>query len=107
MESANARTAVLLIARALVAKPDLILCDEITSALDVSVQASIMKLLLRLRDESQLAILFVSHDLAVVNALADQVVVLQQGRIRESGRVYDVFSSPEHEYTQSLLASVL
>ncbi|MBT3426291.1 MAG: ABC transporter ATP-binding protein [Gammaproteobacteria bacterium] len=95
------------IARALVAKPDLILCDEITSALDVSVQASIMKLLLRLRDESQLAILFVSHDLAVVNALADQVVVLQQGRIRESGRVYDVFSSPEHEYTQSLLASVL
>lgn len=95
------------IARALVAKPDLILCDEITSALDVSVQASIMKLLLRLRDESQLAILFVSHDLAVVNALADQVVVLQQGRIREFGRVYDVFSSPKHEYTQSLLASVL
>jgi len=95
------------IARALVAKPDLILCDEITSALDVSVQASIMKLLLRLREESQLALLFVSHDLAVVNALADQVVVLEQGRIRETGRVYDVFTRPEHAYTQSLLASVL
>ena len=95
------------IARALVAKPDLILCDEITSALDVSVQASIMKLLLRLREESQLALLFVSHDLAVVNALADQVVVLEQGRIRETGRVYDVFTRPVHAYTQSLLASVL
>ncbi|HIG60012.1 MAG TPA: ABC transporter ATP-binding protein [Gammaproteobacteria bacterium] len=95
------------IARALVAKPDLILCDEITSALDVSVQASIIKLLLRLRQESQLAILFVSHDLAVVDVLADQVVVLEQGRIRESGPVSRVFSDPDHAYTQSLLASVL
>ena len=95
------------IARALVAKPDLILCDEITSALDVSVQASIIKLLLRLRQESQLAILFVSHDLAVVDVLADQVVVLEQGRIRESGPVSRVFSDPGDAYTQSLLASVL
>ena len=95
------------IARALVAKPDLILCDEITSALDVSVQASIIKLLLRLRQESQLAILFVSHDLAVVDVLADQVVVLEQGRIRESGPVSRVFSDPDDAYTQSLLSSVL
>jgi peptide/nickel transport system ATP-binding protein len=95
------------IARALVAKPDLILCDEITSALDVSVQASIIKLLLRLRQESQLAILFVSHDLAVVDVLADQVVVLEQGRIKESGPVSRVFSEPGDAYTQSLLASVL
>lgn len=95
------------IARALAAKPDLILCDEITSALDVSVQASIIKLLLVLRSESDLSLLFVSHDLAVVETLCDEVIVLQKGEVREAGAVGAVFRNPQHAYTRSLLDSVL
>jgi peptide/nickel transport system ATP-binding protein len=94
------------IARALVAKPDLLLCDEILSALDVSVQASVLALLRRLRQEHQLAMLFISHDLAVVRSLADRVGVLFRGHLMEVGRVADAFAPPFHPYTHSLLMAV-
>ena len=94
------------IARALVAKPDLLLCDEILSALDVSVQASVLALLRRLRQEHNLAMLFISHDLAVVRGLADRVGVLFRGHLMEVGSVGDVFAPPFHPYTHSLLMAV-
>jgi peptide/nickel transport system ATP-binding protein len=73
----------------------------------VSVQASIIKLLLVLRSESDLSLLFVSHDLAVVETLCDEVIVLQKGEIREAGAAAAVFRNPQHAYTRSLLDSVL
>ncbi len=95
------------IARAFAAEPDVVLCDEITSALDVSVQAAIIALLDRLRRERGVACLFVSHDLAVVRAVAERVVVLYQGRICESGPVAAVYAAPAHPYTEALLGAVL
>lgn len=94
------------IARALAAKPDLILCDEILSALDVSVQASVLALLRRLQSERGLAYLFISHDLAVVRWLAHRVAVLFRGEICDFGAVEDVFRPPFHPYTEMLLAAV-
>jgi len=94
------------IARALVAEPDLLLCDEILSALDVSVQANVLDLLRRLRRDHQLAMLFISHDLAVVRGLADRVGVLFRGQLMEVGRVADVFAPPFHPYTHDLLMAV-
>jgi peptide/nickel transport system ATP-binding protein len=94
------------IARALAADPDLVLCDEVVSALDVSVQASILRLLDRLRADRRMAYLFVSHDLAVVRALADRVAVIYLGRLCEVGAVADVYSGLSHPYTQALLAAV-
>ncbi|MCB1273866.1 MAG: ABC transporter ATP-binding protein [Leucobacter sp.] len=91
------------IARALAADPQVLVCDEITSALDVSVQASVLALLQHLRDENGLTMLFVTHNLAVVRAIADRVAVLNQGVIVEEGPVDDVLDSPQHEYTKSLL----
>ncbi len=84
------------IARALVADPALLLCDEILSALDVSVQANVLELLRRLRAEHQLAMLFISHDLAVVRNLADRVGVLFRGTLMEIGRTDDIFMPPFH-----------
>ncbi|MCX7305964.1 MAG: dipeptide ABC transporter ATP-binding protein [Hyphomicrobiales bacterium] len=94
------------IARGLVAEPSLLLCDEILSALDVSVQASILALLQRLKAERGVAMLFISHDLAVVRMLADRVCVLFRGDIMEIGRRDQVFSAPFHPYTHSLLEAV-
>jgi peptide/nickel transport system ATP-binding protein len=94
------------IARALIARPTLLLCDEVLSALDVSVQANILDLLRRLRAEHQVAMLFISHDLAVVRSIADKVGVLFQGRLMELGRTADIFSPPFHPYTHSLLMAV-
>jgi peptide/nickel transport system ATP-binding protein len=94
------------IARALAAEPDLLLCDEVLSALDVSVQASILELLQRLKSELGVAMLFISHDLAVVRLLADRVCVLFRGEIMEMGPREEVFSPPFHPYTQSLLEAV-
>jgi peptide/nickel transport system ATP-binding protein len=94
------------IARALVADPKLLLCDEVLSALDVSVQANVLSLLQRLRSEHNLSMLFISHDLAVVRSLADRVGVLFRGRLMEIGPVEDIFKPPFHPYTYELLMAV-
>ena len=94
------------IARALIAEPDLLLCDEILSALDVSVQANIIALLRRLRSERGISMLFISHDLAVVRTIADRVAVLFRGQLMEVGRNEDVFAAPYHPYTHALLNAV-
>lgn len=91
------------IARALLCQPDILICDEITSALDVSVQASILQLLQRLQQQG-VTILFVTHNLGVVRAIANRVAVLQKGRIIETGGTDQVLSNPKHAYTQLLLA---
>ena len=95
------------IARAFAAEPEVVLCDEVTSALDVSVQAAVLELLDELRRERQVGYLFVSHDLAVVRAIADRVVVLYQGRVCEEGPVERVYAAPSHPYTEMLLGAVL
>lgn len=95
------------IARALAAEPELVLCDEVVSALDVSVQASVLELILRVRDESEAAILFISHDLAVVQTIADRIAVLYLGRLCQVGSAKRVFAPPYHPYTETLLESVL
>ncbi len=94
------------IARALIARPTLLLCDEVLSALDVSVQANVLDLLRRLREEHHVAMLFISHDLAVVRSIADKIGVLFQGQLMEVGRTADIFSPPYHPYTHSLLMAV-
>jgi peptide/nickel transport system ATP-binding protein len=94
------------IARALVADSRLLICDEILSALDVSVQANVLSLLQRLRREHHLSMLFISHDLAVVRTLADRVGVLFRGQLMELGDVEDVFRPPFHPYTYELLMAV-
>jgi peptide/nickel transport system ATP-binding protein len=94
------------LARALAAEPELLLCDEILSALDVSVQARTIGLLRKLQDEHGLAYLFISHDLAVVRWLAHRVGVLFAGTLCEIGPVQQVFSPPYHPYTESLLLAV-
>lgn len=94
------------IARALAAKPDLIICDEVTSALDQLVAEEILKLLQRLQDDLNMSYLFITHDLAKVRAIADDVVVMYQGRVVEHGPRDTVFAPPHHEYTELLLSSV-
>jgi peptide/nickel transport system ATP-binding protein len=91
------------IARALAVKPDLIVCDEITSALDVSVQAAVLKLLDDLRAELGLALVFITHDLGVVTAVADQLIVLEHGHVRESGDTLTVVAESSEPYTTRLL----
>ncbi len=95
------------VARAFAADPELVLCDEVTSALDVSVQAAVLDLLNQLQQDQGTTYIFVSHDLAVVRALADRVAVLYQGRICEIGPSADVYSLPSHPYTEVLLGAVL
>lgn len=93
------------IARALAAGPDVLVCDEITSALDVSVQAVVLELLRELRSEFGLSVIFISHDLGVVATIAEQVLVLNEGVICERGPTAEVLGSPQHPYTQRLLAA--
>lgn len=94
------------IARALAAEPKFIICDEVTSALDQLVAAGILKLLERIQKDFELALMFITHDLATVKAIADDVVVMQHGRIVEKGLVEPIFSSPTDAYTKRLLQSV-
>ena len=93
------------IARALAANPDLLVCDEITSALDVSVQAAVLELLAELRTDLRLSLLFITHDLGVVATIADRVLVLDGGVVCEQGSVDDVIERPQNEYTRRLVAS--
>ena len=92
------------IARGLAAEPTLLVCDEVTSALDVSVQAAIVDLLAELQRDMQLGLLFVTHNLALIRTIAEEVAVMSGGRIVETGKVDDVLDSPQEEYTKALLA---
>ncbi|HEY8015192.1 MAG TPA: ABC transporter ATP-binding protein [Dongiaceae bacterium] len=94
------------IARALSVNPELIICDEVTSALDQIVAEEILKLLLRLQKELKVSYLYITHDLATVRAIADEIVVMYQGRVVESGPRTEVLTPPHHAYTEKLLASV-
>lgn len=91
------------IARALISRPSLLICDELTSALDVSVQAQIINLLYDLKKKSSMAFIFISHDLASVSSLCDDVAVMYKGRYLEYGRTMDVISDPGHPYTRDLM----
>jgi peptide/nickel transport system ATP-binding protein len=95
------------IARALAMNPEIVICDEPTSALDVSVQAQILNLLQDLRRELNLTFVIVSHNLAVVEHMADRVIVMYLGRVIEAGPTQQIFAHPRHPYTQALLESVL
>ena len=92
-------------ARALAAAPDILICDEVTSALDVSVQAAIIDLLVELRESFSLSLLFISHDLGVVAALADRTLVLDRGTLVEEGPTGALLRAPAAPYTQQLLAA--
>ncbi|GAA4572270.1 ABC transporter ATP-binding protein [Micromonospora coerulea] len=94
------------IGRALLAEPEVLLCDEVTSALDVSVQASILELLVGLQADRELTVVFVTHDLGVLRAVADEAIILQNGVIRESGPTARLLRTPLHPYTMELIAAV-
>ncbi len=93
-----------MIAMAMSCNPSVLIADEPTTALDVTVQARILELMQQLRDENNMGILFITHDLGVVAEIADKVIVMYQGKIVEQGTVYEIFSNPQHPYTKGLLA---
>jgi peptide/nickel transport system ATP-binding protein len=95
------------IARALIMKPEIVICDEPTSALDVSVQSQILNLLVDLRNELGLIYLFISHNLAVIEHLATRVAVMYLGRVVEESAAAPLFAEPRHPYSSALLESVL
>ncbi len=94
------------IARCLAMKPEVLICDESVSALDVSVQATVLNLLLDLQDEFGISYIFISHDLAVVKYMADDILVMNQGEIVERGTSEAIYESPQHDYTRKLLGSI-
>ena len=94
------------IGRAIALRPDLIVCDEAVSALDVSIQAQILNLLIKLQHEFRLSYLFISHDLSVVRHISDYITVMYLGHVMETGTTRDIFDNPKHPYTQALLSSI-
>ena len=95
-----------MIAQALACNPDILIADEPTTALDVTIQAEILALINRLKEETGTAVMFITHDMAVVAQMADRVVVMRPGRKVEEGTVHEIFNNPQHEYTKALLAAV-
>ncbi len=94
------------IGRAIATKPAFIVADEPVSALDVTIQAQILDLLLNLVDEFNLTMLFISHDLSVVRYLSDRVLVMKDGKLVEEGAVHQIFAAPQEPYTQALLEAI-
>ena len=95
-----------MVSRALAAEPKFIICDEVTSALDQLVAEGILRLLADLQDKLSLSYMFITHDLATVKAISDEVVVMKDGRVVEQGGKAEMFSPPHHAYTDLLLSSV-
>lgn len=95
------------IARAMAANPGILICDEITSALDVSVQAQIVDLIMGLKESGKLSVIFISHDLALVQGLCSRIIVMNNGVIVEEGDGGQIINNPRHEYTKKLMSSVL
>lgn len=96
----------IMISMALLSEPEVIIADEPTTELDLTIQASILEELVRLREEEDIAILLITHDLGVVSNTADYVYVMNKGEIVEHGSVFDIFENPSHEYTKSLIEAV-
>ncbi|TEW47123.1 ABC transporter ATP-binding protein [Psychromonas algicola] len=94
------------IARAIALKPKLLICDESVSALDVSIQAQILNLLLDLQQEMNLTMIFISHDLSVVKHISDRVIVMNAGKIVEEGLVKEIYANPQNDYTKRLLDAI-
>ncbi len=94
------------VARALATGPSFLVCDEAVASLDVTVRAQVLELLLQLRDEDGLGILFISHDLGVVQRIADRTLVLHRGKVVEEGPTASVLESPQQAYTRALVAAV-
>ena len=94
------------IAMALACEPRLLICDEPTTALDVTIQAEILALIDRLKRDTGTAVMFITHDMAVVAQMADRVVVMYRGRLVETGPVREIFANPQADYTRALLAAV-
>ena len=94
-------------ARALLCEPKMIIFDEATSALDVSIQAQILQLMKRLKEERGVAFLFITHDLAAASSICDRLAVMYAGRIVETGRTKEILKKPAHPYTRQLLSAVL
>ena len=93
----------IVIARALALNPEILICDESVSALDVTIQAQILNLLKDLQEQYNLTFLFISHDLSVVNYMSDRVMVMREGEIVEYGTAEEIYTNPRHSYTQKLL----
>ena len=94
------------IARAMIVNPKLLICDEPVSALDVSIQAQIINLLMDLKQKTKMSMVFISHDLSIVRQVCDRILVLYNGEIVESGNAEDIYENPQHEYTRKLLDSI-
>ena len=94
------------IARAMMVNPKLLICDEPVSALDVSIQAQIINLLMDLKEQTKMSMIFISHDLSIVRQVCDRILVLYQGEIVESGDAAEIYENPQHPYTKKLLDSI-